>query len=139
MATSLEIDGAVYTFEMTIEAMETLEDLYSTPEREVTFFEIMRKVVEGRAKYFRRFVWAALQKHHPGTDLAEASRIIDAAGGMYALDALFGGLALQTTPDPKDVAALGTRAGAGPAANPRAAQTGRRRGESSISQPVGSA
>lgn len=119
---ALEIGGAVYTFEMTIDAMEQLEDLFSTPEREVTFYEILRKVVEGRAKYFRRFIWAALQKHHPGTSLTEAGHIIDAAGGMYALDALLGRLAEHTTPDPADVAAVG----GGKTANPRKAQAGRR-------------
>ena len=132
--TTLEIAGKVYTFEMTIDAMEQLEEMFSTPNHEITFFEILRKVAEGRAKYFKRFIWAALQKHQPGTDLAATSRIIDDAGGMFALDALLGELADQAKPGAADVQALGN--GNADTPNPPKAQTGRRRGGNSISPPV---
>lgn len=132
MGKVLEIAGQAYTFEMSIDAMETLEDLFSTPEREVTFYDILRKTMEGRPKYFKRFIWAALQKHHPDIGLSQVGPLIDAAGGMYALDAMLGALAEQASPAPEDVKALGTPT------NPPKAQA-RRRDATATSPRVGSA
>lgn len=133
--THVEIGGKIYHFELSIDAMETLEDLFSTPEKEVTFMEVLQKVMQARPKYFKRYIWAALQKHHPGTTLEETSRIIDAAGGMFALDALLGALESDAIPDAADLKALKT--GAATTTNPRKAQAGRKRGGTSTSPRVG--
>lgn len=132
-----EIDGHVYTFEMTIEAMETLEALFSTPQQEVTFLDIARRVSRGSARHFKRFIWASLLAHQPDTTLEDAARLINEAGGMLAMDGLLGQLATEASPDPKDLTALGVK----PEKNPPKAQARTKggTGQSSIARPAASA
>lgn len=126
-AITLEVNGRQYQFQMGIEQMQQLEEVFSTPEKEVTFLDVMQKVHQGRPKYFHRFIWASLQLHHPELTMSDAATIINDAGGMYALDALLLRLLQQAQPDPADIKALGIDK-----ANPPKAQAKRakKRGDS---------
>lgn len=123
----LTIAGRTYTLRMTTAAMVALEDLYSTPAKEVTFFEVLERVNKGSMKAIRAFLWAALQHHHKGTLTIDAvGDLIEEAGGIFALSEQLQSLGKTTGPDTRDLEGVGVPEGkGGPAqAKPRKAGTG---------------
>lgn len=100
----LLIAGRTYTLRMTTAAMVALEDLYSTPSKEVTFFEVLERVNKGSMKAIRAFLWAALQHHHAGQFTIDAvGELIESAGGIFALSQQLQSLGTTTTPDTRDL------------------------------------
>lgn len=106
---SMEIDGTQYTFVLTVDAMVALEDMFSTPQRETTFQQVMQRVQAGSVKHCRGLIWASLQEHHPEMTLKDVSAMIQAAGGIFAFSDKLEQLAVSATPDSKDLQELGVK------------------------------
>lgn len=121
---SVDIDGTSYTLCLDLNAMCRLEEMFSTPDHEVTFQDIVKKVNDGKLRYMRAIFWSAFLKYHPDLRLEEVAALIQGAGGIGGFsDKMLGqlGLAVEATqPHPADTKALskGTR-------SPRTAQARR--------------
>lgn len=122
----VSIDGVSYTFCFNHAAMIAAEDAVSTPDKEVTWDEFIKRVQRGSARAFAVFIWAGLQKFHPTLTVTNAAEIIDAAGGAEGLGAVLQGGVRAATADPRDAKALGV-------ARPRKAQTSDGTGETATS------
>lgn len=129
--TSMEIGGRVYTLILDTNALCELEDLYSTPDKEVTFAQILFRAASGSVRYTRACIWAALKRHHPEITLQEVGRLIQVAGGLSVFAEKLQALSRSATPDPADAQTLGV-SGKG---NPRRARAKRGTGVVSISPP----
>jgi hypothetical protein len=132
---ALEVDGRTYTFCLDLNALTELEALFSTPDREVSFVEVVGKAEQGHAKYIRGVFWAALKRHHPDITLMEAADVIQGLGGIFGgqLQALLSQATGGAKPDPADIRELGEGVGK----RPRKARVARVNGtgESSTSRP----
>lgn len=113
----LEIKGKTYTLALTFDAMAAVEELFSTPSVVVTFGQVASAVDRGSVRHMRGLLWSVLQKHHPDVRIKDVGALIEAAGGLDALNQKFGELAAAAQADPKDLQELG--------ANPHKAQGGK--------------
>lgn len=104
---SLSIGGRVYTLYLDTNALALLEDLFSTPERDMTFLEILERVQRNSVRHMRGMIWAALQHHHPDVSVQRAGELINDAGGLGALAEQLQALSKSTQPDAEDLDALG--------------------------------
>ncbi len=102
--TSIEIDGKTYTLALTLNAMCELEDLLGTPEKEVSFIEIVHAVTQRkRTSHMRALFWAALREHHPEVTLKQAGTLIQKMGGLIEFSKRLNGILETTNPDPDDL------------------------------------
>jgi hypothetical protein len=115
------VDGKEYTLVLNTGVMATLEDHFSTPQKDVTWDEIWGRVLRGSVKTVRALIWAMLQPHHPTLTIAAVSILIDQAGGFEGLTDILKQAGQSSAPDPADVKELGVPKG------PRAAQGTRSR------------
>lgn len=120
---SITIDGKVYTMAMTIDAMVALEEMFSTPQKDMTFQEVSDLCERGSMKHLRAMLWATLQGHHPEFEIKDVSGLVQAAGGLGVFTIKLMEMAKATQPDQKDLAALGIRADANPPQAQAAKQT----------------
>ena len=111
---TIDVEGTAYTLALTIDAMVALEDQFSTPQKLVTFQEILGLADRGSVKAMRALIWAALQRHHPTITLTDVSDLVQRAGGLAAFVQTFSALAKVSFADPKDLEALGVPTGANP-------------------------
>jgi len=111
---SIEVDGRDYTMALTIDAMVALEDMFSTPQKSVTFQEVLLMGDRGSVKALRALIWASLQLHHPEIQIKDISGLVQAGGGLDVFAEKFVTLAKATFADPKDLEALGVKATANP-------------------------
>lgn len=116
------VDGVEYTLVLNTDVMATLEEHFSTPQKDTTWDEIWARVLKGSVRTVRALIWAMLRPHHPTMTIAAASALIDKAGGFEGLSQILAQAATATTPDPKDVKELNA------GSRPPAAQGTRRRG-----------
>lgn len=123
---SLTIGGASYTFIITTASMVSAEEYMSTPAVpaippmtgpngqilpgkpgrpavEVTWDEIVERMMRGSAKAFVVFVWAMLRKHHRQMTVDDAATLIDTAGGADGLRRTIEAVRGSMSPDPEDV------------------------------------
>lgn len=105
----LVVGDVTYILRGGTEAMVALEDLFSTPQHEVTFFDVVERVKRGSVRYIRATVWAMLQHHHPSLTLADVGRLIDAVG-LESVNAQLSAVTASATPDPRDMEAAGVPA-----------------------------
>lgn len=117
-----DVDGQAYTLVLNTSVMASLEEHFSTPDNEVTWDVIWIRVLRGSVRTIRALIWAMLQQHHPTMSIEDAARLIDKAGGFEGLTKVLQQAKQDSTPDPKDVKALGVDK------RPRTAQGTRRRG-----------
>jgi hypothetical protein len=68
--------------------------------------ELDRSVKAESLEHIVVFLWAALQKYHKGMTEDDAINLIDDAGGIPGLDAVFSELSASMTPDAEDVKEL---------------------------------
>lgn len=115
------VEGKTYTLVLNTDVMASLEEHFSTPDREVTWDVIWTRVLRGSVRTVRALIWAMLQVYHPNTTIEQASKLIDKAGGFEGLTTILQQAQKDSTPDPKDVKALDVKK------RPRTAQ-GTRRG-----------
>jgi hypothetical protein len=107
---SLKAGDKTYTLVLDIDAMCALEDLFSTPEQEVSFPEVLAKVQRDSTRHLRAFLWALLQRHHPEIGIGQISELVEQAGGLEGLRDSFGAISESAKPDPKHMKASGARA-----------------------------
>lgn len=109
--TVLTVEGKVYRLLLDINAQVLLEQQAG---RDDTLQTVSQRAMDGSVTAARLLFWAALQRHHPDVSLEQAGDLMSSAD-RSALLAL-GEAMHETTPDPKDVDALG------PVTRPRKAQ-----------------
>jgi hypothetical protein len=119
---SIDVGGTSYTMALTVDAMCQLEDLFSTPQKAMTFQQVIELADGGSIKHLRGLLWAALQLHHPELEIKDISPLVQSAGGIKVFVATFMRLAKESFADPQDVEALGIK----PDANPPQAPGGKR-------------
>lgn len=108
---SIEIDGKPYTLALTLNAMCELEALLSTPEKDVTFLDVLHSVtVRRKTTYMRAIFWAALQEHHPGITVKDAGTLIQRLGGLVAFAKQLDEILKTTQPDKDDLPPAGAEA-----------------------------
>jgi hypothetical protein len=121
--------GQLYTLVMTTNAMVELQGVFSTPEKRVTWAEVLKRLGENDVEYLRAFVWAAARRHHPEMTILDAGDFIDGAGGLAGIAKQIGQVAAAMRPDPEDVPTAGEKADdgrpTGPQAAPRSGPGGR--------------
>lgn len=122
----LQIGDEVYTVCLDFNAMALVEAHFSTPDKDVTFYEIfakLEKLQTAGVRYIRAIIWAGLQKHHPGLPIEAVGTMIQQSGGLRGfaqkLRAAILEAGLATLPDKDDLQELGVSANG---AHPRKAQ-----------------
>ncbi len=121
---SADFNGRTFTFVLDTEAMEAIEELLSTPEREVTWDQFWPRCVAGSVRATTVLIWAMLQRYHPDLkNLDDARAVINDAGGPLVFVHVIKAAATASTPDVRDLKALGvTGKAGGKKANPPQAQ-----------------
>lgn len=104
---SMDIGGETYTMSLTIDAMVLLEELFSTPDKPMVFHEIAALADKGSMKHLRAMLWAVFKTHHPELEIADIGKLIAKGGGLLRFTQQLADLAVASTPDAKDMAALG--------------------------------
>lgn len=134
----LKVGPETYTICIDLNAMALVESHFSTPDRDVTFYEVFGRLRTGGVRYIRAIIWAGLQKHHPGFSIEAVGSLIQKAGGLSTfgdkLHAACAEAGLVTIPDKADLKELGVNANG---ERPQTAQAGR--GARSVSRRVPSA
>lgn len=132
---SLQIGDETYTLCLDLNAMAIIEEYFSTPTKDVQFYEAFAKLEKGGIRYTRAFIWAGLQKHHKGLSIEATGELIQRAGGLYKfgdkLKAAVAEAGLATVPDKADLQELGVNVNA---SHPQKARPGR--GARSTSKPA---
>jgi len=136
---TIESGGQLYPLVMDTNAMVEVEDVFSTPEKPVSFTDVLANMERGRMKYIRAFVWAALRRHHEHITLKETGRFIDGAGGIVAFSDQLRRIVRATQPDKDDTATAGETSEDGRPTEAPAAERKRGHGARSIDSPVTSA
>lgn len=121
----LRVNGTVYRLALKTAGLAALQKRLSPPGTTIRLDEMLKELDTGirnqSIDHIVAFLWAALQKHHPGTTEEQAIEIIDELGGIGGLDAKLSELGMASMPDAIDVKEL-----AGPKrANPRKARATR--------------
>lgn len=102
----LDVGGKAYTLILDIQGICALEDLFSTPDREVSFHEVLARVQRNSVRHIRGIVWASLRRHHASMSLEDAGDLIQQAGGLAGFSKKLEAIAKSTQPDQEDVAVL---------------------------------
>lgn len=119
----ITIGDTTYTLVVDTDAMVALEDLFTTPSKDVTFDEVVRMANKGKVKATRAFVWASFLRYQPEMTMQTVNDLIQAAGGLGKFSLYLQKLAAATVPDLEDIKALGAET-----PNPPMAQAKKRRG-----------
>ncbi len=119
----LHVNDKTYTLVVDINTMARLEEHFSTPEKFVTWPQILLRLKSGSMTYGRAFFWAALQRYHADVTIEQAGELIQEAGGFDGVTEQIAALVSSTAPDPADLKDLNIKP-----PNPRKAQTKKRRG-----------
>jgi hypothetical protein len=128
---ALEVGGQQYTLVLTTNAMCELEDLLSTPDKDVTFPEVVTKAARLSIRAMRALVWAAARERHPEMTLAQAGALIYAAGGVIGFKPTMDKIIDSAQPDKADVETSEVEG-----KRPPKAQATRGTGGNSTSKPV---
>lgn len=125
---SVDIAGTSYTLCLDLNAMCEIEDMFSTPQRQVTFQEVLERVQHNSMRHIRGVLWATFRKHHPNLTLMDVAELAQRSGGILAFAAHLATLAQNAVPMTSDVEALGIASNGNPhkAQTRSAAGTGRR-------------
>ncbi len=115
---NLEVDGRTYTLVLTLNAMCEVEDALSTPEQDVVFNDLLKRLPKQKMKDFRLFIWACLREHHVEMTVADAGTLVQQVGGVAAFNRRIAALLASASPDPEDL----KDAGVSPETRPRKAQ-----------------
>lgn len=132
----LKIGDQVYRLVFDLEAMDAMEQYYSTPDKEVHWPEVQQKLQKQSVRAMRVMLWAMFQEHHPDVTYEDAKQLVKHAGGIAALGEIIAGALRSATPDPADAKELAA-AGVAKSGPPTKAQAGT--GETSNLTPAASA
>ncbi len=105
---ALSIAGQEYVLYFGTNAMELVEEHFSTPEKDAKWQDVLHKAMSGTSiRYMRAMVWASLQKFQKGFTLEQTGDLIDTAGGIEAFSTKMSEAAGVALPTPEDLKALG--------------------------------
>lgn len=121
--TKVVIGGVPYVLAMTFNSMIALQQMFERNGEIPRVETVLQRAQDGDLFAFRAVFWTTLRRHHPALTIDQAGDLIDAAGGVNALDAMIQRVQAGSGPDEEDRAAVG-----GAANPPKAAKATRRRG-----------
>jgi hypothetical protein len=98
----LDLDGRTYTLVMDINAIAVFEGVFSTPDRDAAFPDLLQKAANGSVRHLRAFFWAALRRHHGAMTIDEVGDLIQRSGGLAGLAEQLKRLSGTMTPDVED-------------------------------------
>jgi hypothetical protein len=127
---AMSIAGQEYVLFFGTNAMELVEEHFSTPEKDAKWQEVLLKATSGQSiRYMRAMIWASLQKFHKGFTLEQTGDLIDTAGGIESFATQMSAAAGIALPTQDDLKALGLNG------RPQSAQKVRRRRVKSTGTP----
>ena len=106
---SIDIDGKPYLMAITLDAMVSIEEMFSKPGAPVTFQQVVDRSDAGSMTHTRALIWATLQVNHPAPTIKEVSGLVECAGGLGAFTVALVKVAKAIAPDVKDLEALGIK------------------------------
>jgi hypothetical protein len=134
------LDGTrTYTMRFDLNAMCTLEGLFSTPDRPAFLPQLIELMQQGSTTHVRAFVWAALRAYHPDVTLEEAGHVVSSSGGLGGFSGKLQALAKSAQADPADLEQLAGNGADRPPkapARPRPAPHAPTTGGASTSKPA---
>lgn len=98
---ALTVEDRSYTLTWLFDSMCQVEDLFSTPERRVTFIELIPFLRRMSFTHIRALLWAALREHHGDVTLKQAGELIPKAGVTVVVEKLVE-LQQALSPDEED-------------------------------------
>ena len=101
------IEGVSYVLVTTFNGLIDLQNYFAKDGAMPSIESILLRAQRGELDAVRAVFWSTLRRHHPQITVEQAGELIQAAGGMGAVDALLSGAATASAPDPRDVAAVG--------------------------------
>jgi hypothetical protein len=102
----LTLGGTSYRFRLGAEALIAFQEQFRVNGDAPSVRELLRQYQRESLVHIRALLWAGLREHHPDITLTGVADLIDAAAPSE-IQAVLGGMADSTQPDPADVAALG--------------------------------
>jgi hypothetical protein len=114
--TDVVIEGVTYTLVMTFNGLIDCQNALAVNGAKPTVGQILERVSNQDVEAFRAVFWGTLRRHHPGVSLQQAGDLMDASGGMPALDMMLAQVSAQSAPDPNDVKAAEVASGRPPKA-----------------------
>lgn len=117
---SFDVDGTSYVAVLDVNAMTAIEELFSTPERDVLYQEAAEKAQRGSMRHLRALFWGVLRTHQPELTLEQAGALLSFRNLPIINEQLME-VMKQAVPDPKDLERLGVN---GQRARPRKGQVG---------------
>lgn len=124
---TLRVGGKTYILALKMAGLMALQKRLSpagsVKRLDVLLPELERAIKEQSLEHLVVFIWAAMQKHQPGTSEADAMNLIDDAGGLVGLEAAFRELKDSVMPDADDMKELAPAGGG--EGRPRKAQAKR--------------
>lgn len=106
----LDIDGMTYTLAPTNDALVSAETLMSKERgEEMPISVIFLGAQRGSLSCCRALLWGMLKQHHPTITPSKTLELITSAGGIAALSDQINALMVQSSPDQKDLDALGVK------------------------------
>lgn len=122
--TKVDIGGTTYVLASTFNSMIALQQLFEKDGKIPPVESVLMRAQRGDLTAFRAVFWAMLRRHHANVTVEQAGDLIDAAGGVAALDEMLNRAQTTSAGTPEDVTAL-----RGAERNPRkAAKANGRRG-----------
>lgn len=107
----LDINGTTYTLAPSNDALVSAETLMSKERgEEMPISAILIGAQRGSLSCCRALLWGMLKRHHPTMTPSGTLDLITAAGGISALSNQLNALMEQSSPDQKDLDALGVKA-----------------------------
>jgi hypothetical protein len=107
---ALTINGKTYTLVLKTAGLIAIQKRLSPAGKTRPLVDVIaeldRSVKAESLEHIVVFLWAALQKYHKGMTEDDAINLIDDAGGIPGLDAVFSELSASMTPDAEDVKEL---------------------------------
>lgn len=112
----LEVEGKSYTLTAGVNTLAAVEGLFSTPEKRVTWQDVVRYAEHNSFTHIRGLIWAMTRRHHRELSVEDVGDLMDRVG-LEAIDRAFNEATQHWIPNPEDVQALG-----GNGSNPPKAQ-----------------
>lgn len=103
---ALDAGGKVYTLAVGTNTLRALEQQFSTPDRRVTYQEVIAHANRNSMTHITGIVWAMLRKHHRDMTMDAVGDLIDEVG-LAVIDARLTEAVIEMIPDAADLQALG--------------------------------
>jgi hypothetical protein len=101
------IEGVSYVLVTTFNGLIDLQNHFAKDGAMPSIESILMRAQRGELEAVRAVFWSTLRRHHPSVTVEQAGDLIQALGGAGALDLLLAQAGAASSPDPRDVDAVG--------------------------------